>query len=112
MGISPWAKGQTSPTWTIICERDNDEPMILTGVLTSQLSLAIYSSNYAPVATGGGSFTIISVGDLASKTPAVVNYAPVAADSATTGTFYVRIIVDYNGTSPDMSDYIRWEIDP
>jgi hypothetical protein len=104
MGISPWAVGQQSPTWTIVCQRDNDTVMILTGVTTGQLSLIIYNSSYVQVGTSAGTFTILNAAT------GWVNYAPAAADSATAGVYYVRVVVDFNGTTPDMSDYIQWVV--
>lgn len=104
MGISPWAVGQQSPTWTILCQRDNNTTMNLTGVTTGQLSLVIYNASYVQIGTGAGSFTTLNA------STGLINYAPVAADSATAGMYYVRVVVDFNGTSPDMSDYIQWVI--
>ena len=106
MSISPWAVGQLSPTWTLPCTRDDNTTMVLTGVTTGQLSLVIYNSNHVLIGTGAGTFTILSA------SAGWVNYALAPADVTTAGTFYVRVVVDFNGTSPDMSDYIRWEIDP
>ena len=106
-GITPWMKGQTSPTWTIPMVRDGGGIMNLTGVTTGQLSLVIYSATYAVLGTGTGTFTIKSV------LPGVVTYKPAATDSTTTaqvGNNYVRVVVDYNGTDPDPSDYLLWTI--
>jgi hypothetical protein len=106
MGISPWAKGQISPTWAVVCVRDNGTAMDLTGVTQTQLSLVIYSSNYVQTGTGAGTLTV------QNANPGRVNYVPAVADSATPGTYYVRVVVDFEGTSPDMSDYIQWVIQP
>lgn len=102
MGISPWAKGQTSPTWTMALSRDGGAVMDLTGVTTNQLSLNIYGANGAQIGTGGGTFTIVNAN------PGVVRYQPVTADSATVGNNSVRVVVNFNGTTPDMSDPIVW----
>lgn len=107
--ISPWAKGQLSPTWTIPMTRDNGNVMDLTGVTANQLSLVIYTlsgGTYTQSGTGAGTFTILSA------KPGVVRYAPASADVATAGTFYVRVVVNFNGTAPDPSDYILWIINP
>lgn len=104
MPISPWARGQTSPVWTIPMTRDGGAVMDLTGVTTNQLSLNIYASNGSLIGTGGGTFTIVST------SPAVVRYQPVTADSATVGSNAVRVIVNFNGTTPDMSDPIPWVV--
>jgi hypothetical protein len=86
--------------------RDNDTAMNLTGVTVGQLSLVIYSASYVEIGTGAGTFTILSAN------PGWVRYALDPADPATAGTFYVRFVVDFNGTSPDMSDYMQWIINP
>lgn len=104
MGITPWAVGQLSPTWTIPMQRDNGTAMDLTGVTTNQLSLAIYNSTYVKTATGAGTFTIVNA------RPGVVKYAPASGDVGTAGTYYVRVEVNFNGTTPDFSDYILWII--
>lgn len=104
MAISPWAKGQTSPTWTILMARDNGAAMSLTGVATNQLSLVIYNASFAQIGTGAGAFTIVNAN------PGIVTYAPATADSATTGSLYVRVVVNFNGTNEDMSDYIPWSV--
>ena len=106
MGISPWAKGQTSPTWTIAMTRDGGAITDLTGVTTNQLGLNIYGANGAQIGTGGGSFTIVSAN------PGVVRYQPVVADSNTTGNNAIRVVVNFNGTNLDMSDLIPWTVAP
>lgn len=104
MGISPWAVGQLSPIWTIVMMRDS-KPMDLTGVTTGQLSLLIYNSSHTKTGTGAGTFTIVDTN------PGVVTYQLVSADvPATAGQYYVRVEVNFNGTSPDMSDYISWVV--
>jgi hypothetical protein len=104
MAISPWAKNQTSPTWTILMGRDNGAPMDLTNVTADQLSLVIYNSSFAQIGTGQGSFTIVNAN------PGIVNYAPATEDSATIGNLYLRVIVDFGGSNEDMSDYIAWAV--
>lgn len=85
-------------------QRDNGAAMNLTGVTAGQLSLLIYNSSYAQTGTGAGTFTILNAN------PGVVQYALASADVASVGTFYVRVEVNFNGTSPDFSDYILWVI--
>lgn len=107
MGITPWAKGQRSPTWTIPMTRDGGKVMNLTGVTTGQLSLVIYTASpLTQIATGGGQFTILSAD------PGIVQYAPATTDSSTTGNLLVRVVVDFNSTDPDPSDYIQWTVNP
>jgi len=102
--ISPWALGQLSPVWTIVMARDS-KPMDLTGVTTNQLSLLIYNANHVQTGTGAGTFTIVDAN------PGVVTYQLVLADVPTTvGTYYVRVKVNFNNMSPDLSDYINWII--
>lgn len=104
MAISPWAKGQLSPSWTIQLTRDNNTTMDLTGVTANQLSLQIYNASYVQIATGAGTFGIVNV------RPGVVRYNLAAADVATAGNYYVRVAVNFGGSSPDMSDYIPWVV--
>lgn len=104
MGISPWALGQLGPTWLIIMNRDST-PMNLIGVTTAQLSLLIYNSSHVQIGTGTGTFTIID------SNPGVVTYQLVSADVPTTASqYYVRVKVNFNGTTPDMCDYISWVV--
>lgn len=105
MPISPWRVGQLSPTWTINMIRDNNTVMDLTGVTTGQLSLIIYSTAKVVTGTGAGTFTITQA------KPGIVTYAPASADiPSTAGTYYVRVEINFNGTTPDFSDYITWVI--
>lgn len=107
MAITPWPKGDTSPTWTIPMIRDNNTLMDLTGVTANQLSVVIYSATYAILGTGAGTITIVNA------KPGVVRYKPAASDSTTTaqlGNNYVRIVVNFNGTDPDACDYILWTV--
>lgn len=104
-GISPWRVGQLSPTWTIPMIRDNNVIMDLTGVSVGQLSLIIYNGSKVVTGTGAGTFTITQV------KPGIVTYAPVSADiPVTAAQYYVRVEINFNGTSPDFSDYISWII--
>lgn len=103
-GISPWAVGQLSPSWVLPMTRDGGAVMDLTGVTTSQLSLIIYNSLSVKVGTGAGAFTIVNV------RPGVVRYTPAAADVSTSGTFYLRVEVNFNGTTPDYSDYLLFQV--
>jgi hypothetical protein len=104
MPISPWAKGQLSPSWTIPMVRDNNTQMDLTGVTTNQLSLVIYNSNYVQTTTGNGTFSILET------SPGMVRYVPASPDAGTAGTFYVRVVINFGGSTPDMSDYIQWVV--
>lgn len=103
MPLTPWAVGQLSPTWTIIMMRDS-KPMDLTGVAANQLSLQIYNASYVSTGTGAGTFSILNA------KPGIVSYAPAAADVATAGTYNLRVKVNFNGNTPDMSDYIAWVV--
>jgi hypothetical protein len=83
----------------------DSKPMDLTGVTTGQLSLLIYNANHVQTGTGAGTFAIVDVN------PGVVTYQLVSGDlPVTTGTYYLRVKVNFNGVSPDMSDYINWVI--
>ena len=104
MAITPWRVGQLSPIWTISLSRDNSE-MDLTGVTANQISLIIYNSSKVVTGTGAGAFAILQI------KPGIVTYTPVSADiPSTAGQYYARIEVNFNGTSPDFSDYISWVI--
>lgn len=100
--LGQWTVGQLSPVWELPLARDS-RIMDLTGVTTGQLSLIIYTSAkvVASNSPGAGTFTINNV------KPGVVTYSQVAADMATAGTFYLRVKINFNGTTPDFSDYIR-----
>lgn len=105
MSVSPWRVGQLSPIWTINMIRDNNIIMDLTGVTTGQLSLIIYNGSKVITGTGAGTFAITST------KPGIVTYQPASADvPSTAGTYYIRVEVNFNGTSPDFSDYILWAI--
>lgn len=107
MPITPWTVGQLSPTWTIPMVRDGTSEMDLTGVTTGQLSLIIYTSAKVVAANspGVGTFTISQV------KPGIVTYAPASADvPSSAGQYFVRVKVNFNGTTPDFSDYISWVI--
>jgi hypothetical protein len=84
--------------------RDENIIMDLTGVTINQLSLIIYNSSKVPIGTGMGTFTVIST------SPGTVTYAPASADVLTSGSYYLRVKVNFNNTSPDYSDYIPWTI--
>ncbi len=103
--LGQWAVGQLSPSWELPLVRDN-RVMDLTGVTTGQLSLIIYNASKVQTGTGAGSFTIKNV------KPGVVVYAPASADMASAGTFYYRVKINFNGTTPDFSDYIHMQINP
>jgi len=104
MPISPWTLGQLSPIWTIVLARDS-KPMDLTGVTVNQLSLLLYNGNHAQTGTGAGTFTIIDTN------PGVITYQLVTADvPVVTGTYYVRVKINFNNVAPDMSDYVTWTI--
>lgn len=102
-GISPWRVGQLSPIWTINMIRDNNTIMDITGVNTGQLILVIYSTAKVVTGTGAGTFAIVQA------KPGIVTYQVASADvPSTAGQYYVRIEVNFNGTSPDFSDYLSW----
>ena len=99
--LGQWTVGQLSPNWEFILARDN-RLFDLTGVTVGQLSLIIYTSAkvVASNSPGAGTFTINNV------KPGVVTYTQAAADMVV-GTAYVRVKVNFNGTTPDFSDYIK-----
>lgn len=110
-GFTPWVLGQTSPTWTILCQRDG-KVFDLTGQIAGNISLLLYKNvatsvvngqvSYTKVATLGGTVTILSAN------PAILTYAPISADtiSLVPGQYWVRVEVNFNGTNPDYSDYL------
>lgn len=101
--LGQWAVGQLSPVWELPLARDN-RVMDLTGVTTGQLSLIIYNSNHVQTGTGAGSFAINNA------KPGVVTYTQATGDMANAGTFYYRVKVNFNGTTPDFSDYVHIQI--
>jgi hypothetical protein len=110
-GITPWVAGQTSPTWTIVCQRDGNM-FDLTGQLATNINVLFYSNvstaningqmSYTKIGTGVGTVTIVS------SLPGVIQYAPNANDTAnlTPGQYWVRVEVKVGGTNPDYSDYL------
>jgi hypothetical protein len=101
--LGQWAVGQLAPNWELSLARDS-RVFDLSGVTTGQLSLIIYNSVKAQIGMGTGTFVINNV------KPGVVTYIQSSADMANAGTFYLRLKVNFNGTSPDFSDYIRIQI--
>jgi hypothetical protein len=105
--LGSWTVGQLSPNWEMPLIRTDplgnpsSRVMDLTNVSTSQLSLILYNAAKIQTGTGAGTFTINNV------KPGVVTYAQATADMANAGTLYLRVKVNYNGNSPDFSDYIR-----
>jgi hypothetical protein len=104
VSINPWTVGQLSPTWTIQMIRDENIVMDLTGVIANQLSLSIYNASKVQIGTGAGTFVITSA------YPGIVTYAPASADVSTAGSYYLRVKINFNNTSPDFSDYIPWTL--
>jgi hypothetical protein len=103
VAISPWTVGQLSPTWTIPMMRDS-RIMDITGVTTGQLSLILYNASKVVIGSGAGTIAILEA------KPAVISYAPASGDVSSAGTFYIRVKVNFNGTTPDFSDMIQWTI--
>ena len=103
MGISPWRVGQVTPTWTFEITTDSGSPLNLTGVTAGQCSLLLYNAAFASVATGGGTFTLPT-----PLTSGLLTYAPIAADTSglAAGQYYVRVEVNFSGTSPFYSDFV------
>jgi len=102
-----WAVGQLEPFWTVQIIQDNNQPLPLTGVTTNQLSFIIYNASYAQIATGTGLWSIVNAAD------GIVQYAFATNDVPTVpGTYYVRIKVNFNGSQPFMTDYIKWIVQP
>jgi len=105
--LGQWTVGQLYPNWEMPLVRDT-RTMDLTGIANNQLSLVIYSSAKVQIGTGAGTFAINPAG----IKPGVVTYTQVAADMATTGTFYYRVKINFGVMSPDFSDYIKIVINP
>lgn len=102
-----WAIGQLNPPWIIPLVRDNNTIFDLTGVTANQISLVIYNASKVPTGTGAGTVTIKSV------KPGIITYTLASADVPTAaGTYYLRIKVNFGGTTPDFSDYITWTVAP
>lgn len=107
-GITPWVAGQSSPTWTFLCQRDG-KVFDLTGQQASYISI-IYYNNVSP--SFPGSFTKVKVGggvvSIVSVNPGIINYAPDSNDTATLqpGQYYVRIEVLFGGLYADYCDYL------
>jgi len=101
--LGNWAIGQLFPTWEFPLMRDS-RTMDLTGVTANQISLIIYNSAKTQTGTGAGTFVINNA------KPGVVTYTQQSGDMASAGTFYLRVKVNYNGSTPDYSDYVHINI--
>lgn len=87
--------------------RDNSAVMDLTGVTTGQISVIIYTSNKTVASNSPGMGTVT----ITQAKPGIITYAPASQDIPTApGQYWIRIEVDYSGTTPDYSDYIAWLI--
>lgn len=98
--LGNWTVGQLSPVWELPLARDS-RVMDLTGVTTGQLSLIIYNANKVQTGTGAGTFAINNA------KPGVVTYTQASADMASAGTYYLRVKVNFNGSTPDYSDFVK-----
>jgi hypothetical protein len=103
--LGSWTVGQLYPAWELALTRDT-RTMDLTGVTAGQLSMIIYTAAkvVAGNSPGMGTFTINNA------KPAVVVYTQSSGDMATAGTFYLKVKVNFNGSTPDYSDYIKLAI--
>lgn len=97
--LGTWTVGQLLPNWEFLLGRDN-RLFDLTGVATNQLSLLLYNISKVSIGTGGGSFVINNF------VPAVVTYTQITADM-TVQLAYIKIKVNFGGTAPDYSDFIK-----
>ena len=98
-GITPWATGQTLPTWVISLVDDNDNVVNLTGSTSVALSFLLGAGN---VTVGSGTAAIV-----APATIGQVSYAPAAADVTTPGTYQVFVQVTFP-TGVLTSDPMPW----
>lgn len=108
-GVSPWAKGQMFPLATFALNQGVDKFLDLTGVAANQVSLIIYNSSFVQTGTGAGSFSILQTSDPATK--GLVQYAWTSADSAALGQQYLRVKVNFSGSTPYFSDWIPWLVE-
>lgn len=110
-GFTPWVVGQTSPTWTILCQRDG-KAFDLTGQIAGNISILYYNNTRTTSAAGGVSYTKVGTGSgtitILSALPGIIQYAPNASDTSTfiPGQYWVRVQININGTNPDYSDYL------
>ena|SRR5581483_12211015 len=102
MGISPWPQGQTTPAIIFVCTKDNGQPLNLTGLTASNLSLLIHPASGSDI-VGTGTFTILNAAQ------GIVQYQPASGDVATTGS-YTLIVVATFLTGPTKSDGIPFNI--
>ena len=107
--LGNWTVGQLAPNWEFPLVRTDangnlSRVMDLTGVTTAQLSLLIYNAAKTQTGTGTGTFTINNA------KPGVVTYAQSASDMQNSGTYYFRVRINFNGTTPDYSDYVHISI--
>jgi hypothetical protein len=98
-GITPWATGQTLPTWVISLADDNNNVVNLTGATSAALSFIRGASN---VTVGAGVAAVYG-----PPANGQVSYAPAAADVTTPGTFQIFVQVTFP-TGVLTSDPMPW----
>ncbi len=111
MSISPWPVGQLSPISIPLSQES--KIVDLTSVLNSQVSVKIYSvaqssSSGALVYTLVGTSTGVCV--ITQAKPGIIQWSPASADVAAAGTFALRVVVNFGGTTPQIFDYLPWTI--
>jgi hypothetical protein len=102
MAISPWYVGQLVPYFQPELTQDN-EPLILTGLLGSNIQLNIINTLSLRQVPGAGSWVI----DNASA--GLCHYIWSPADVATPGSYKLQVIVNFSG-GPWMSDPLPWTV--
>ncbi len=105
-GISPWTSGDTSPAWRVLLLDSQRNPLDLSNVIVSQLSLRIYDSAFVYQGNGAGTWSI------PAGTEGTIQYQPDPSDSATPGTYYLKFRVNFGNTKPLSSNYVQWVVQP
>jgi hypothetical protein len=106
MGINPWPVGQLTPI--LIPLTQESKIVDLTGQQNSYVSVKIYnvsaSGVYTLIGTSTGPCTIVQA------RPGQIQWQPAPADVATAGNYAIRVVVNFNGTTPQLFDYLTWNI--
>ncbi|SRR6266700_5460096 len=98
-----WGVGQTTPQLTIICTKDNKQPVDMTGLVGANLALLLHPATGGSDITGGGTFTIMNA------LQGVVQYQFVSQDVATAGAYLLYVVATFV-TGPYPSDGISFNI--
>jgi hypothetical protein len=112
MGISPWPVGQLTAIQIPLAQESKQ--VDLTGQLNSNISVVIYSVAVSTT-TGLPVYTLVGTStgacSVVQNKPGIIQWSPASGDVATAGTYALRVKVNFNGTTPQIFDYVPWTIE-